>query len=183
MFQATAPLTEQESLQKMYADMNKELMDMISLSNLAGSSAKNIGSAFGQAFQDVVNGSATAQEALANMMQQIGQNFVSMAAQIIAQQTTMIILGAIMKALGVSMPGGGGGGGSTDAVTNFNLGAAQYGGGLAGGGPTRAGTPYLVGERGLNCLYPAPVAGLCPTVICVPRWAQPLVRAAVPSLT
>ena len=168
MVSVSAPLTEQENLQKMYANMNKELQDMISLSNLAGSSAKNIGSAFGQAFQDVVNGSTTAQDALAKMMQQIGENFVAMAAQIIAQQTTMIILGAIMKALGVSMPGGGGG---MSTSTGFGAGnTSQWGNiqnmptlpipGKAGGGAVKSATPYLVGERGPELFVPGTSGGV-----------------------
>lgn len=63
--------------------------------------AKAIGSAFGQAFKDIISGSMSAQEALANMMQSIADHFLDMAAQIIAQQITMMIYGLILKALGV----------------------------------------------------------------------------------
>ncbi len=40
---------------------------------------------------------------------------------------------------------------STDVLTNFNLGAAQY---RANGGPVSAGSPYIVGERGPELFMP-----------------------------
>ena len=92
-------------------ELQKSLADLTNLENIGVMAADNIGMAFGQAFQDIANGSATAQEALASMMKSIGENFVNMAAQIIAQQIIMITLGAILKALGISMPGSSGGGG------------------------------------------------------------------------
>ena len=88
--------------------------------------AQTIGSAFGQAFQDVVNGSKGMQEALSDMLQSIGESFVAMAAEIIAKQVAMITLQAILKALGGPSFGGGGGGGggglpvSGGDVSSFN---------------------------------------------------------------
>jgi tape measure domain-containing protein len=63
--------------------------------------ASTIGDAFSTAFQGIINGSMSAQEALGNMFQSIGQSFVKMAMDMIAQQITMITLGFIMKALGL----------------------------------------------------------------------------------
>jgi tape measure domain-containing protein len=63
--------------------------------------ASTIGDAFSTAFQGIINGSMSAQDALAGMFQSIGQSFVKMAAEMIAQQITMITLGFIMKALGL----------------------------------------------------------------------------------
>jgi tape measure domain-containing protein len=63
--------------------------------------ASTIGDAFSTAFQGIINGSMSAQEALAGMFQSIGQSFVKMAMEMIAQQVTMITLGFIMKALGL----------------------------------------------------------------------------------
>ena len=63
--------------------------------------ASTIGNAFSTAFQGIINGSMSAQDALAGMFQSIGQSFVKMAMDMIAQQITMITLGFIMKALGL----------------------------------------------------------------------------------
>jgi hypothetical protein len=68
--------------------------------------ATAIGDAFGQAFQDIATGAKSTEQALADTFKAIGQAFISMAAQIIAKQMTMIVFQTILKALG----GGGGGG-------------------------------------------------------------------------
>ena len=73
--------------------------------------ASTIGDAFSTAFQGIINGSMSAQDALAGMFQSIGQSFVKMAMEIIAQQVAMITLGFIMKALGLA--GAAAGAGST----------------------------------------------------------------------
>jgi tape measure domain-containing protein len=96
--------------------------------------AKAIGSAFGQAFKDIASGSVSAQEALANMMQSIADHFLDMAAQIIAQQITMMIYGIILKALGVMGGAASGGGG-------FSSNAAGFGGSFDAGIPALPGIP------------------------------------------
>lgn len=63
--------------------------------------ASTISDAFSTAFQGIINGSMSAQDALAGMFQSIGQSFIKMAMDMIAQQVTMITLGFIMKALGL----------------------------------------------------------------------------------
>ena len=68
--------------------------------------ASTIGDAFSTAFQGIINGSVSAQEALGNFFQSVGQSFVKMAMDIIAKQMVMIVLGFIMKALGLSSGGG-----------------------------------------------------------------------------
>ena len=70
--------------------------------------ASTIGDAFSTAFQGIINGSVSAQDALAGFFQSVGQNFVKMAMDIIAKQMTMIVLGFLMKALGLAPKGGGG---------------------------------------------------------------------------
>lgn len=99
-------------------ELQQSLADLTNLENVAVSSADIMGNAFGEAFQEIINGSSSAQEALAKMMNSIGENFVNMAAQIIAQQVTMIILGTILKALGIGFSAGGGGGGGGGAGVN-----------------------------------------------------------------
>ena len=162
----TAALREQIKLRKNnpMVKLQEELKELTNLSNIAVNSANMIGDAFGKAFSDVVNGSASAKEAMAGLMKSIGQSFVEMAAQIIAKQTTMIILGTIMKALGIA----GGFGGAPDA------GDAMDGGGVlpqianpgempfgrANGGPVRGGQPYMVGERGPELFVPGSNGGV-----------------------
>ncbi|CAB4155215.1 hypothetical protein UFOVP649_111, partial [uncultured Caudovirales phage] len=64
--------------------------------------ASTIGDAFSTAFQGIINGSMSAQEALGNMFKSIGESFVKMAMDMIAKQLVMITLGFIMKALGLA---------------------------------------------------------------------------------
>lgn len=150
-----------------FKNAQDELEKLTNLGNIAVNSANMIGDAFGKAFADVVTGSATAREALAGMMQSIGQSFIQMAAQIIAKQTTMIILGSIAKALGI-MGGAAGASSSTPAQTlpdapvqsglGLNINGVDQGiapiGVAANGSPVRSGRPYLVGERGPELFVP-----------------------------
>jgi tape measure domain-containing protein len=147
-----------------YEEMSNQLKELTGPINAAVAGAQTIGSAFGQAFQEIINGSSSAQESLAKMMQSIGQNFVNMAAQIIAQQTTMIIFGTIMKALGIgggSIFGSGGApnfsgafsGGPATGLSGFTPGLNLMPG-RANGGPVSAGSPYVVGEHGPELFVP-----------------------------
>ena len=148
--------------QKRMKELSSSLAELTNTENLAIAAADNIGLAFSQAFQDIANGASSGQEAIANMMKSIGENFVNMAAQIIAQQVTMIILGTILKALGI---GGGGGaapsGTSAGGISGSSLPGGfanplvgQYSAPRANGGPAVGGTPYLVGERGPELFVP-----------------------------
>jgi len=151
--------------QKRMEELKTELAELTNLENVAVLAADNMGNAFGQAFQEIINGSSSAQEALANMMRSIGENFINMAAQIIAKQTTMMILGTILKALGIfsGAASGGGGfssnaagfGGSVDAGIPALPNIPDYSGAFkANGGPVSAGAPYVVGEHGPELFVP-----------------------------
>jgi len=152
--------------QKRIEQLRTEFAQLTNLESISITAADNIGTAFGQAFQEIINGSSSAQEALAKMMQSIGENFVNMAVQIIAQQTTMVILGTILKALGIGGIGGGGGF-SYQGVTGNALGTSMISGNFtptpfstaglgfrANGGPVSAGAPYVVGEHGPELFVP-----------------------------
>ena len=80
------------------ASAQEELAKLTNWGYQAVEAGKAIGAAFGTAFKDLISGSASAQEALASMMQSIANHFLDMAAQIIAQQITMMIYGTILKA-------------------------------------------------------------------------------------
>ena len=157
--------------QKRMEELKTELAELTNLESVAVLAADNMGNAFGQAFQEIINGSSSAQEALANMMRSIGENFINMAAQIIAKQTTMVILGTILKALGIfsGAASGGGGfsgnaagfGGSVDAGIPALPGIPDYSGAFrANGGPVSAGSPYIVGERGPELFVPGTSGGV-----------------------
>jgi hypothetical protein len=157
LFRQQVDPTFAEGLQQNMRSLRDEMDSLLDPINQVANAANTIGEAFSNAFTDVVTGSATAKEALARMMQSIGQSFMEMAAQIIAKQTTMIILGAIMKALGVGLnvaPDAGdamGGPGSLPLIANpgesVSMNAAggfQFAEGGYVSGPTRA----LIGEGG-----------------------------------
>ena len=161
--QLAAPETAGEIIQKRIGALQDELIKLTNIGNIAVSVADSIGTAFSQAFQGIISGTMTAQEALASFFQSVGDAFIQMASEIIAKQLTMIILQTILKALG----GGGGGGTSpfaggaaTGGETNafaYAAGAPQF---RADGGSVRASTPYLVGERGPELFVPGTSGGV-----------------------
>ena len=131
--------------------MQKKFDELIELENQVAAGATAIGNAFANSFKGVINGSKSAEQALADMMASVAEHFLDMAAKIIAQQIAMILYGTIMKALGVSMPGGSSG--AQMSTTNYfdpttGLGVAGPNFGLAEGGYVSGPTRALVGEGG-----------------------------------
>lgn len=120
--------------------------------------AESIGTAFSYSFAGIINGSLTAQEALASFFQNTANHFLDMAAQMIAKMIQLQILNAV---LGIFPPAGGGnvaglfGAGAPDAVAGGGIfsgaGPFQF---RADGGPVSAGRPYIVGERGPELFMP-----------------------------
>jgi len=140
-----------DAIAKLKEDLNPIKLQIDAIVN----GANAIGSAFGQAFQDVATGAKSTQEALADAFESIGKAFVSMAAEIIAKQMTLIILQTIFNALS------GGGGALGTANTNLSgTGALSTSipgfaiGGRANGGPVSGNQPYIVGERGPELFVP-----------------------------
>jgi tape measure domain-containing protein len=167
---AAIKATPQEKITEKIGKLKEEIAELTNIGNIAITVADGIGTAFSQAFQGLISGSLTAKEALGSFFKSVGDMFVSMAAEIIAKQMTMIILQTILKALGAVGGGGGGGfsgnaagfGGSFDAgipsIGNTTSFAGVFG--RAGGGPTAAGTSYLVGERGPELFVPGTSGGV-----------------------
>ncbi len=89
--------------------MKKQLEELLKLENQVAAGATAIGNAFANSFVDVVTGSKSAKEALADMMSAVAEHFLDMAKQIIAKQIAMILYGTIMKALGFGLPSMGSG--------------------------------------------------------------------------
>ena len=134
--------------------MKKQLEETLKLENQVAAGATAIGNAFSNSFKSVITGSKTAQEALADMMASVAEHFLDMAAKIIAQQIAMILYGTIMKALGVSMPGGAQAS-NLDSQSLFNtdlglpaMGDLPSGFKFAQGGYVSGPTNALIGEGG-----------------------------------
>jgi TP901 family phage tail tape measure protein len=134
-----------DAIAKLKEDLNPIKLQIDAIVN----GANAIGSAFGQAFQDVATGAKSTQEALADAFESIGKAFVSMAAEIIAKQMTLIILQTILSALSA--------GGSALGTANKNLtgaGALKTPlpglkvGGYAEGGLVTSPTLAMIGEGG-----------------------------------
>ena len=127
--------------------MQQQLEKLLETQNQVAFAATSMGDAFANAFGDVVTGAKTGQEALADMLKSIASDFLDMAKKIIAQQLAMILYGTIMKALGVSMPGGGMGGENYfDPKTGLGVAGPNFG--YAEGGYVNKPTNALIGEGG-----------------------------------
>jgi len=125
-----------------------------------GPIASSIGDAFGTSFKGIVDGTMTAQQALASFFQSVASSFLDMAAKIIAKWIEMTILNSILRIFpGGGLAGSGGAGfdmGSLNGVgmAGFNPGNSFNLAGRAAGGPVSAGMPYMVGEKGPELFLP-----------------------------
>ena len=129
--------------------------------------AEGIGSAFSTSFKGIVSGTMTAQEALAGFFQNIADQFLDMAAQIIAKWIQLTILNSILKIFpgsptgsaasgGFTLPGGAG------FAKGFGMESLITLPGRAAGGPVSAGSPYMVGERGPELFVPGRSGAIVP---------------------
>jgi tape measure domain-containing protein len=146
-----------------FATIEQQLKNLLDPATQVITAAEGISNAFGTAFKGLIDGTMTAQEALAGFFQSVASNFADMAAQMIAKYIQMQIIGLAQKFLPIS---GGifGAGGATDYSGAFGggggLGSSQFvannsfGGFLASGGPAMANTPYMVGEKGPELFMP-----------------------------
>ena len=149
-------------LAQAYTELDKELIQLNDSGYQVVQAAEAIGSAFSESFKGIVSGSMSAQQALANLFQRTADHFLDMAAQMIAKQIQMKILG-----IGLDFAGYGFGSGiqkslsSTTALpTNVgNLGNEVF---KAAGGPVSGGSPYIVGERGPELFVPGSSGNIVP---------------------
>ena len=136
----------------------RELMDplkqLISLS-------RSLGDSFSESFKGIVSGSMTAQEALRNLFQRTANHFLDMAAQMIAKQIQMQILGIGLKFFSSGIaPSRGGNTGGTDRFgrdfddPSFGMPRGQSLENFANGGRPPVGRPSIVGERGPELFMP-----------------------------
>lgn len=115
--QIAAPDTAAQTIEKRIGTLKDEVAELTNIGNVAITVADGIGVAFSQAFQGLISGSMSAEEALGSFFKSVGDMFVSMAAEIIAKQMTMIILQTILKALG-----------AVSGASSVGAGATNFGG-------------------------------------------------------
>lgn len=150
--------TPQERIQAEVAAIQGGLNELLDPTNQLIALSTTIGGAFSESFKGIIDGSMSAQQALANLFQKTADHFLDMAAQIIAAQIKMQILN-----IGLSfLPGGnaisgalsGGGGNSFAGVPNNVLDSVLPVSGFANGGRPPVGKPSIVGERGPELFVP-----------------------------
>jgi hypothetical protein len=164
--------TQGMAIEAQIATLKADLAEMTSIATLAGQSAETIGSAFGNAFRDLISGAASARQVLAGFFEDVAKGFAQMASEIIAKQMAMIALQAVLKALGAVAGGGstfaaGGQGGISPALGFDPGGFAAEGTGIpffgrALGGGVSAGRPYPVGENGPELFVPYQAGSIIP---------------------
>ena len=150
------PKSDAKRIEEEMVRVRGELNNLIDPVNQVIAGAQAIGDAFAESFKGLITGSMSAQEALANLFQRTADHFADMAAQMIAKQIQMKILGI---ALSFFNPGASQGG-SFAGVPNSTLDSVlpstgsladaaaatplSFANGGYASGPTRA----LVGEGG-----------------------------------
>ena len=133
--------------------LNNPMFQLIELS-------KTLGNAFAESFRGIIDGSMTAQQALANLFQRTADHFLDMAAQMIAAQIKMQILN-----IGLSFFGGGNPGKALNlaGVSEYsNVNANTRVMGFADGGRPPVGRPSIVGERGPELFVPGASGTIIP---------------------
>ena len=152
--------SNRERLQDEIATVQGQLNTLLDPINQITTAAEGIGLAFSDSFKGIISGTMTAQEALAGFFQSVADQFLDMAAQIIAKWIQLTILNSILRIFPGTPAAGGGsaglfGAGSPDAIAVGGIfsGAGPYQF-RANGGSVSAGSPYIVGERGPELFVP-----------------------------
>lgn len=174
-----AQKTPQAILANTAAELKKQYAEMTNLGTVATNVASTISGAFGTAFQGVISGSMTAQQALSSFFKSVGEAFMDMAAKMIAKWMEMQIIGLAQSLLGAGLGAIGGGlGGAGGAADGSAFGATAFGTngggglnigssgfGMAGfeeGGIPPIGVPSLVGEQGPELFVPRTAGTVIP---------------------
>lgn len=164
--EALAPKSDREILEEYLTKLQGQLNDLMNPANQLIGLAETVGEAFSESFKGLVSGSMTAREALANLFQRTADHFLDMAAQMIATQIKMKILG-----IGLNFLGGGLGGGASSVPSSAYgdmsiAGPGFFSGGMipgfANGGNPPVGRPSIVGERGPELFVPRTAGTIIP---------------------
>lgn len=158
--------------------LQEEMRKLLSPSYQIVEAVNAIGDAFGNSFKGIIDGTMTAQQALANFFQSVANHFLDMAAQIlvaaIKMQSLQIIqslfpqLGGFSFGIGGAAPAGLTGPGALakpgilPGITGGLGGVPSYGGMRANGGSVMAGQSYVVGERGPELFTPGRSGSIAP---------------------
>jgi len=155
--------SNKERIKDEVAAVKEELNKLLDPVNQVVGAAGAIGDAFSESFRGVIDGSMTAQQALANLFQRTADHFLDMTAQIIAAAIKMQAIQIIGSILGsaaggfnspAASPGGSagvagiGGGGLGDVFGNTSSFGAATSLPFAEGGYVNKPTNALIGEGG-----------------------------------
>ena len=143
--------------------VSAELRKLMSVGYMVTTVADTVGSAFEESFKGIVKGSMTAQEALRNLFMRTADAFLDMAAQLIAKQIQMKILGIGLNFFmnqGLAPSRGATTGGTDRFGRDFD--DPEFGMPLANGGIAKAGRTHLVGERGPELFTPGVTGTVTP---------------------
>ena len=132
-FDLSLDLDPNNKVTQKYDEMKKQLDELTDPINAAAKGAMGIGDAFSTAFQGIITGTQSTQEALSNFFKGVGDAFISMATEIIAQ---MVVMFAFKQLLGLF------GGGSNSL--------------FSGAGPTSGASVFGAGQAGFNPIAFAP---------------------------
>lgn len=155
-------LNNRERLQEEIASVQGQLNTLLDPINQITTAAEGIGLAFSDSFKGIVSGTMTAQEALAGFFQSVADQFLDMAAQIIAKWIQLTILNSILKIFPGANAAGAAGTASQGLQWDANLLDFVPIPGKATGGPVTGGMPYIVGERGPELFVPGASGTIIP---------------------
>ena len=152
---------EARELVRQISEPKEELRELMDPLKQLISLSRSLGDSFSESFRGIVSGSMTAQEALRNLFQRTANHFLDMAAQMIAKQIQMQILGIGLKFFTSGLaPSRGANRGGTDLFgrdfddPSFGMPRGQSVENFANGGRPPVGRPSIVGEKGPELFVP-----------------------------
>ena len=157
-----------------FKELKQNLTDLLNPMKQIQSLSASIADAFGESIQSMVQGTATARQALGNLFRSVSQSFLNMATDIIKAAIRMMAFkiiaslfpgGATFAASSVTAPGLSGSlakPGILPGISGGLGGVPSYGGGMAKGGKVSGGTSYLVGEKGPELFMPGRSGSIIP---------------------
>ena len=144
-----ALIEAQGPLNQFLTDTERAINNLMDTEVQIVTAAQSIEREFSAAFQSVITGTTSVQQALSTMLANIGRDFIAMATQIIAKQLVMIALNRTLGIFGLF--GGAGGGGFGVPVLTSGL---DFSGAFRNGGRPEPRKVAIVGENGPELFIP-----------------------------